>query len=248
MKKTIFATLALGATITFSGVSSNEASADEIDYNKLAEQAKTNAPEINNEPIQEGNYDFSFSDGEFTYHFYNYNGIFGYEYQYGSTQVNNTSSQLAAQEQSYNTQSYNAPEQKVDQQQEQFDTQNEIDTNKATSSNEQPKQVEAPKKEVKQESVTPVQKETKSVSGGSVKAQFLQAGGTEAMWNSIVMPESTGNPNAVNPAGYRGLGQTKESWGTGSVAEQTKGMINYAKERYGSIDNAISARQSKGWW
>ena len=248
MKKTIFATLALGATITFSGVSSNEASADEIDYNKLAEQAKTNAPEINNEPIQEGNYDFSFSDGEFTYHFYNYNGIFGYEYQYGSTQVNNTSSQLAAQEQSYNTQSYNAPEQKVDQQQAQFDTQNEIDTNKATSSNEQPKQVEAPKKEVKQESVTPVQKETKSVSGGSVKAQFLQAGGTEAMWNSIVMPESTGNPNAVNPAGYRGLGQTKESWGTGSVAEQTKGMINYAKERYGSIDNAISARQSKGWW
>lgn len=240
MKKTIFATLALGATITFSGVSSNEASADEIDYNKLAEQAKTNAPEINNEPIQEGNYDFSFSDGEFTYHFYNYNGIFGYEYQYGSTQVNNTSSQLASQEQT--------GEQKVDQQQAQFDTQNEIDTNKATSSNEQPKQVEAPKKEVKQETVTPVQKETKSVSGGSVKAQFLQAGGTEAMWNSIVMPESTGNPNAVNPAGYRGLGQTKESWGTGSVAEQTKGMINYANERYGSVDNAISERQSKGWW
>ena len=236
MKKTIFATLALGATITFSGVSSNEASADEIDYNKLAEQAKTNAPEINNEPIQEGNYDFSFSDGEFTYHFYNYNGIFGYEYQYGSTQVNNTSSQLASQEQT--------GEQKVDQQQAQFDTQNEIDTNKSTSSNEQPKQVEAPK----QETTTPVQKETKSVSGGSVKAQFLQAGGTEAMWNSIVMPESTGNPNAVNPAGYRGLGQTKESWGTGSVAEQTKGMINYANERYGSVDNAISARQSKGWW
>ena len=41
------------------------------------------------------------------------------------------------------------------------------------------------------------------------------------------MPESGGNPNAVNP-GYRGLGQTKESWGTGSVASQTKGMINYA--------------------
>ena len=236
MKKTIFATLALGAAITFGGVSSNEASADEIDYNKLAEQAKTNAPEINNEPIQEGNYDFSFSDGEFTYHFYNYNGIFGYEYQYGSTQVNNTSSQLASQEQT--------GEQKVDQQQAQFDYQNEIDTNKATSSNVQPKQVEAPK----QETTTPVQKETKSVSGGSVKAQFLQAGGTEAMWNSIVMPESTGNPNAVNPAGYRGLGQTKESWGTGSVAEQTKGMINYANERYGSVDNAISARQSKGWW
>ena len=233
MKKTIFATLALGTAITFGGITTNEASADEIDYNKLAEQAKSNSVEVNTKPIQEGNYDFSFSDGEFTYHFYSYNGIFGYEYQYGSTQVNNTVSRLAGEEQT--------PEQKVDQQQAQFDTNH-------VANIKQPKTVEAPKQEVKQETTTPVQKETKSVSGGSVKAQFLQAGGTEAMWNNIVMPESTGNPNAVNPAGYRGLGQTKESWGTGSVAEQTKGMINYAKERYGSVDNAISKRQSQGWW
>ena len=233
MKKTIFATLALGTAITFGGIATNEASADEIDYNKLAEQAKSNSVEVNTKPIQEGNYDFSFSDGEFTYHFYNYNGNFGYEYHSGSTQVDNTVSRLAGEEQT--------PEQKVDQQQAQFDTNH-------VANIKQPKQVEAPKKEVKQESVTPVQKETKSVSGGSVKAQFLQAGGTESMWNNIVMPESTGNPNAVNPAGYRGLGQTKESWGTGSVAEQTKGMINYAKERYGSVDNAIAKRQSQGWW
>ena len=225
MKKTILATLALGTAITFGGIATNEASADEIDYNKLAEQAKSNSVEVNTKPIQEGNYDFSFSDGEFTYHFYNYNGNFGYEYHSGSTQVDNTVSRLAGEEQT--------PEQKVDQQQAQFDVQNEQDT----------------KEDVHPTSVSaPVQKETKSVSGGSVKAQFLQAGGTEAMWNSIVMPESTGNPNAVNPAGYRGLGQTKESWGTGSVAEQTKGMINYAKERYGSVENAISARQSNGWW
>lgn len=226
MKKTIFATLALGTAITFGGIATNEASADEIDYNKLAEQAKSNSVEVNTKPIQEGNYDFSFSDGEFTYHFYNYNGNFGYEYHSGSTQVDNTVSRLAGEEQT--------PEQKVDQQQAQFDTQNKQDA--------QPKQEtttqEAPKAEAK---------ETKST-GGSVKSQFLNAGGTEAMWNSIVMPESTGNPNAVNPAGYRGLGQTKESWGTGSVAEQTKGMIKYANERYGSVDNAISARQSKGWW
>ena len=238
MKKTIFATLALGTAITFGGITTNEASADEIDYNKLAEQAKSNSVEVNTKPIQEGNYDFSFSDGEFTYHFYNYNGNFGYEYHSGSTQVDNTVSRLAGEEQT--------PEQKVDQQQAQFNTQNKQDAQpkQETTTQEAPKAVEAPK----QETTTPVQKETKSVSGGSVKAQFLQAGGTEAMWNSIVMPESTGNPNAVNPAGYRGLGQTKESWGTGSVAEQTKGMIKYANERYGSVENAISARQSKGWW
>ena len=228
MKKTIFATLALGATITFSGVSSNEASADEIDYNKLAEQAKTNAPEINNEPIQEGNYDFSFSDGEFTYHFYNYNGIFGYEYQYGSTQVNNTSSQLASQEQT--------GEQKVDQQQAQFDTQNEIDTNKATSSNEQPKQVEAPKQEVKQETVT-----KSTASNDSIEAQILAAGGDQAMVE-IAKRESTLNPNAVNASSgatglFQGLGK---NWANGSVAEQTKGAKQYMIDRYGSTSAALS--------
>ncbi|MEY9141217.1 LysM peptidoglycan-binding domain-containing protein [Mammaliicoccus lentus] len=84
--------------------------------------------------------------------------------------------------------------------------------------------------------------------GGSTKAQFLAAGGTEAMWNTIVLPESSGNPNAVSPNGYQGLGQTKESWGTGSVAEQTKGMINYAKQRYGSVDAAVAFRSQNPWW
>ncbi len=68
------------------------------------------------------------------------------------------------------------------------------------------------------------------------------------MWTAIVMPESGGNPDAVSANGYRGLGQTKEAWGTGSVATQTAGMINYAVSRYGSIENAISFRQANGWW
>ena len=85
-------------------------------------------------------------------------------------------------------------------------------------------------------------------STNEVYKAFIQAGGTKAMWDNIVMPESGGNPNAVNELGYRGLGQTKESWGTGSVETQTKGMINYAKERYGSIDKAIQFRIANGWW
>lgn len=232
MKKTIFATLALGTAITFGGITTNEASADEIDYNKLAEQAKSNSVEVNTKPIQEGNYDFSFSDEEFTYHFYNYNGNFGYEYHSGSTQVDNTVSRLAGEEQT--------PEQKVDQQQAQFDVQNEQDTKKDV----QPTSVSAP---VQKETKQPTQSTSKS--GGSVKAQFLNAGGTEAMWNSIVMPESTGNPNATNGQ-YSGLFQMspQSGNGTGSVEEQTKSAIKYANERYGSVENAISARQSKGWW
>lgn len=82
---------------------------------------------------------------------------------------------------------------------------------------------------------------------GSVKEQFLAAGGTEAMWSAIVMPESGGNVNATNGQ-YHGLGQTNQSWGYGSVADQTKGMIEYANSRYGSVSNAISTRSAQGWW
>ncbi len=87
-----------------------------------------------------------------------------------------------------------------------------------------------------------------TTTSGSVYEQFIAAGGTDAMWTAIVMPESGGNPDAVSASGYRGLGQTKEAWGTGSVATQTAGMINYAVSRYGSIENAISFRQANGWW
>lgn len=83
---------------------------------------------------------------------------------------------------------------------------------------------------------------------GSVYKQFIKAGGTPSMWKYIVMPESGGNPNAVNPLGYKGLGQTHESWGTGSVRKQTKGMIKYAKSRYGGISQAIAFRRSHNWW
>ncbi|VEV89252.1 transglycosylase [Staphylococcus phage Stab22] len=229
MKKTIFATLALGTAITFGGITTNEASADEIDYNKLAEQAKSNSVEVNTKPIQEGNYDFSFSDGEFTYHFYNYNGNFGYEYHSGSTQVDNTVSRLAGEEQT--------PEQKVDQQQVQFYTQNKQDAQpkQETTTQEAPKAVEAPKV-------------TKST-GGSVAEQIRQAGGNEAMIE-IARLESTMNPNAVNPSSgaqglFQGLGK---SWSSGSVAEQTKGAKQYMIDRYGSPEQALNFHKSNGYY
>lgn len=81
----------------------------------------------------------------------------------------------------------------------------------------------------------------------SVYQRFLAAGGIEEMWEKIVLPESGGNPNASNGQ-YHGLGQTNQSWGYGSVETQTKGMIQYAKERYGSIGAAIRFRESNGWW
>lgn len=98
-----------------------------------------------------------------------------------------------------------------------------------------------------QQTAAPVAVST-AVGSGSVYDQFIAAGGTSALWNAIVMPESGGNPNAVSLNGYRGLGQTKEGWGTGSVAQQTAGLVNYAVSRYGSIDGAIQFRLANGWW
>ncbi|SUP52351.1 Probable transglycosylase isaA precursor [Weissella viridescens] len=112
-----------------------------------------------------------------------------------------------------------------------------------------PAQVAAPKQAAAPAvAAAPAQQAAAPAASGSTYAQFIANGGTDAMWNTIVRPESGGNPSAVSPNGYRGLGQTKEGWGTGSVAQQTKGMVNYATSRYGSVSNAISFRQANGWW
>lgn len=86
-----------------------------------------------------------------------------------------------------------------------------------------------------------------ATTGGSTYSQFIAAGGTPSLWSGVVLPESGGQPSASNGQ-YHGLGQTAESWGQGSVTSQTKGMINYATSRYGSVPNAVSFRAQHGWW
>lgn len=108
--------------------------------------------------------------------------------------------------------------------------------------------VETPKAEVVIPHVEQQQPAQPAPTGGDVHAQFIAAGGSESMWNTIVLPESGGQPDITSPNGYHGLGQTKESWGYGSVEEQTKGMINYANSRYGSVGNALAFRSSNNWW
>ena len=88
---------------------------------------------------------------------------------------------------------------------------------------------------------------TTAAASGSTYDQFIAAGGTDALWTAIVMPESGGNPDVSNGQ-YKGLGQTNQSWGTGSVSDQTAGMLNYATSRYGSVDSAIAFRAANGWW
>lgn len=265
MKKTIITstlatTIALGG---FAGIADNQADASEQSSNQheLAQKAQSNDSSLNNKPVQEGSYDFTFNESGFTYHFWSDGTNFGYDYKETGQSDNQKVAHSSSVAQTYNTNidtnqykdvntsTYNESNQTQAQPSESGASES-VNTKKAPQATQAPQleQTSTPKVQTSQVSTSSQESTSKGNTGGSTKQQFLNAGGTEAMWQSIVMPESGGNPNAVNPAGYQGLGQTMESWGTGSVESQTKGMINYAKERYGSIDNAIAERQSQGWW
>lgn len=128
-------------------------------------------------------------------------------------------------------------------------TQQSVATSVAPAASQAPSQAAAPASSAATTTKTSTASNSASTSSasGSTYDQFIAAGGTSELWESVVMPESGGNVNASNGQ-YHGLGQTNQSWGTGSVENQTKGMLDYANSRYGSIDSAISFRAANGWW
>ncbi|WP_217972306.1 transglycosylase [Staphylococcus xylosus] len=243
MKKTILASslaVALGVTGYATTADHNLAHASEenIDKAHLADLAQNNPEELNQKPLHAGAYNYNFVLGGNEYTFTSNGQSWSWNYTAaGAQSATSNSVQDVTTQATTNTNETSASEVSAQKQ----------------SSNTPVAAVEAPKASSNTQTSAAtrtykVAQTSAASTGGSVKAQFLAAGGTEAMWNSIVMPESSGNPNAVNPAGYRGLGQTKESWGTGSVASQTKGMINYGESRYGSMEAAMAFRASNGWW
>lgn len=218
IKKLILPTAVIGATLLL-GNSAHEAKADEVNQAKLVDLANNNQEELNSKPVQAGAYNIDFVDNGQSYHFES-NGS-TWSWSVGGEATSNT------------TEAVKAPEQKVEQQQAQFDVQNEQDTKEDV----QPTSVSAP---VQKETKQPTQTTSKST-GGSVAEQIRQAGGDEAMIE-IAMRESTMNPNAVNASSgaqglFQGLGK---SWSGGSIAEQTKGAKQYMIERYGSTSGALS--------
>lgn len=235
MKKTILATsLALGLGVT-GVVASQDAEASTHDINKeeLAYSAQNNPSVLNASALHEGEYDYNFNFKDVNYNFESDGTNYSWDYNGGGNAQPTVQKQEAA------------PTVTEEVQNVQYNNYTEEVQQPAQNTQAAPVVQETEQAETTQPAApAPAQKST----GGSTKAQFLAAGGTEAMWNSIVLPESSGNPNAVSPNGYQGLGQTKESWGTGSVAEQTAGMLNYAEERYGSVDAALSFREANNWW
>lgn len=258
MKKTVLASsLAVALGVTGYAVSGdhNQAHASEQNVNQahLAQLALNNASELNEHPVQAGSYDYSFNYAGHSFHFqsngsswtWSVNGQSDSKQASSASYNNNNSAQVAQPQQTTSQKSevktVAAPKASTSQAQTQT-TQATKTTNQAQT------QTAQPTKTTSQSTSSQSTSSSSASTGGSVKAQFLAAGGTEEIWNTIVLPESGGNPNAVNELGYRGLGQTKESWGTGSVADQTKGLLNYAKQRYGSVDSALSFRNSNNWW
>ncbi|WP_342387486.1 hypothetical protein [Salinicoccus bachuensis] len=237
MKKTILTTtLALGLGV--SGIAADQnAEASEINKAELAQMAQSNSSELNNAPIHDGEYSYNFTVDGVNYSFES-NGT-QYTWSYGGydNELPQEPAQTAAPQVTEEAQPQ--PQQEAPQ------------VTEEAPQEEAPQVVEeAPAQQTQVEDVQAAapSESTQVSADGSTKEQFLAAGGSEAMWQSIVMPESSGNPDAVNELGYRGLGQTKQSWGTGSVQEQTEGMLNYAKERYGSVSEAIQFREANNWW
>lgn len=253
MKKTILASslaVALGVTGYAATADNNQAHASEenIDKAHLAELAQSSAAELNEKPLHAGAYNYDFVVGGYEYTFTSDGQTWSWEYdvagaQTASSNVTTTNTTQDVSEQATaNTNEKSASEVSTQQQSSNVDVKPVAAPKASTTTKVETTQTSAATKTYE------AAKTSAASTGGSVKAQFLAAGGTEAMWNTIVLPESSGNPNAVNSLGYSGLGQTKESWGTGSVATQTKGMINYAEQRYGSVDEALSFRSQNNWW
>ena len=243
MKKTIFTTLALGTIITFGGLS-NDASASEIDYSKLAEQAKNNDITLNQKPILQGDYDYKFTDNHYAYHFWSSNGTFGWEYHLLSQGEAETSNEVRQSMVGTGEVVQDAPTQVEQAPTPKQETTIQDNSNvQSTTESAKPEPQQAPKVENTTVKETPKQ----STGNDSVQEQIKNAGGNSAVLE-IARRESTFNPNAVNPAGYRGLFQTKESFATGTVEEQTKGAIKYMNERYGSPEQALAHHDANGWY
>lgn len=114
MKKSIFTTLALSAGLTLGGLAvNNDAKAADVDYSYLAQAAQNNSIELNQKPIKQGAYDYSFNDGKFAYHFWSDGVHFGYKYHalsLGEFDVSTNNSQMSNQhyqQDSYKNQSKN---------------------------------------------------------------------------------------------------------------------------------------------
>lgn len=216
MKKTLFAsTLAL--TLGFTGVATHatdaHAAEENIDKAKLAELASSNDPSLNQHPIHEGAYDYTFTLDGVSYHFWSDGTQFGWSYN-GYGNVTDTVAQPAQ----FDIQDVNA-------QATQSNGSNTV-SNVQQSNNQAPAATSAPQTtQTSTASAGSITLGNGNTAGsvGSRAAQEMAArtGVSASTWETIIARESNGQLGARNASGASGLFQTMPGWGpTGSYSQQ----------------------------
>ncbi|MCD8785492.1 transglycosylase family protein [Staphylococcus gallinarum] len=186
MKKTLIAsTLAVGLGVT--GVAAgNSADAAEQGINKaeLAQLAQSNPQQLNESPIQEGSYNYNFTQDGVNYNFKSDGENFTWSYGEGSGDSSNTSDQAAQTQQ---PQQEAAPQTEQTQQPQQEATTQQSSTQQETTTQQSSTQQETT---TQQQSTNNSSSEESTGSSVNVNSHLQQ----------IAQRESGGDLKAVNPS------------------------------------------------
>ncbi|MCO0862436.1 transglycosylase family protein [Staphylococcus pasteuri] len=188
MKKTIIASsLAVGLGVV-AGNAGHDAHASEANINEaeLAQKAQSNDQTLNESPIQEGAYNYTFDYNGFTYHFESDGTNFSWDYHHSgqSTEASNTQAQ---------------PQQDVSEQASAStnETSAQEVSNQQQSKSAQPEQVSAPQTEQTQQ---PQQETTSNNQSSSSEASSGSSVNVNDHLKQIAQRESGGDIHATNPS------------------------------------------------
>ena len=214
MKKTIIASsLAVGLGVV-AGNAGHDAHASEANINEaeLAQKAQSNDQSLNESPIQEGAYNYTFDYNGFTYHFESDGTNFSWDF-HQSGQSNEASNTQAQPQQDVSEQASASTNQ----------TSAEEVSNQQQSNSAQPEQVSAPQTEQTQQ---PQQEATTSNNeSSSSEASSGSSVNVNSHLQQIAQRESGGDIHAINPSsGAAGKYQFLQSTWDSVAPAQYKGV------------------------
>lgn len=193
----------------------HSADASEVNFEDLANKAQHNNPELVQQPVHAGAYDYNFTREGINYHFYSDGTHFGYEWN--STLSNNPT-------QEHLTANHKATTYHKVAQQEQAPTKDVVKRNEGIKTYTTPK-VQATSSVRLANGNTPG-----SIGSKAAQEMAKRTGVPASTWEQIIARESNGDPNAHNPSGADGIFQTI-GWGsTATVQDQ----INSAERAFNS--------------
>ncbi|WP_436941027.1 transglycosylase family protein [Staphylococcus succinus] len=223
MKKTVIAsTLAVGLGVTGAASAGNTADASEqgVDKAQLAQQAQSNSSQLNESAIQDGSYNYNFSQDGVNYNFKSDGENFSWSYGEGSNTSSNQSTDNSSQQASGEQAQQSAPQQTEQAQQAQ---QPQQEAAPQTEQTEQPQQEAAPQTEQTEQ---PQQASTSTQSSNeSSEASEGSSVNVNSHLKQIAERESGGDLKAVNPSsGAAGKYQFLQSTWDSVAPDEYKGQ------------------------